>query len=269
MESVKLNKLRDILSGSGKAIIAFSGGVDSTFLLKVCADVLGKENTIAVTASSETYTAGELSYAGVMASELGVKHIILRTNELKDENFSSNPPDRCYYCKKSFITEIFILAEKMGIKHVLDGSNFDDESDYRPGSRASAELGIESPLRDAGLTKNDIREISKSMGLSSWDKPSSPCLASRIPYGERITEEKLEMVGKAEEFLKSLGFSTVRVRHHGRIARIEITERDFGAILNAGTRRAIIEHLKKSGFTWISVDLEGYRMGSLNETLDE
>jgi pyridinium-3,5-biscarboxylic acid mononucleotide sulfurtransferase len=250
-----------------RVIIAFSGGVDSSFLLAVSEAALGKENVIAVTASSETYTESELSLAKEMAAETGVRHIILETGELNNPDFVSNTADRCYFCKKDFYSKIMELSKKMGISNVLDGSNADDVSDYRPGRKAAIEFGIISPLIEEGFTKKDIRLLSKELGLSVWDKPANPCLASRIPYGSKITTERLEAVFKAEAFIRSKGFSIVRVRHHDQIARIELPVQDIGRLMQDSIREEIARYFKSLGFVWITIDVEGYRMGSLNSAL--
>ncbi len=263
----KLNNLKKILSNMESVLIAFSGGVDSTFLLKVATDVLGG-NVIAVTALSETYSEEEIKDAERRAKEIGVKHLIIETEELKNPKFSENPPERCYYCKKELFSKLKEIALKEKIKFVLDGSNYDDLDDFRPGMKAAQELGVRAPLKEAKLTKADIRELSKKMGLSTWDKPSLACLASRFPPYVKITEEDLKRIEKAEKFLKSLGFKQVRVRHHFPIARLEFSVEDFSKILNSKKREAIVKKLKELGYLYVTLDLEGYKTGSLNKLIN-
>lgn len=260
----KLDQLKEIIKTYGRAAVAFSGGADSTFLLKVCMEVLGKDNVIAVTASSETYTPGELEFARSMASGLGAKHIILKTDELSDENFLSNGKNRCYFCKKNFYSKLIQIAEQENISYIIDGSNADDNKDYRPGTRAALELGIKSPLVEAGFAKEDIRRFSRDMGLSSWDRPANPCLATRLPYGSVITREKLLMVAQAEDFIRALGFHIIRVRHHDRIARVEVSSSEIAGFCRDEIRNKVVKRLKEIGFIYVAIDLEGYRMGSLN-----
>ena len=269
LNNSKLNSLKKLLRDYRKVIVAFSGGVDSTFLLKICVDVLGKESVIAVTAISDSYTKKELKYAKSIAKNCGVEHILLETNEMSDDNFLSNPPDRCYHCKRHLFSELKNIAKARNIEYILDASNVDDKSDYRPGRRAVKEFFVKSPLIDAGITKEDIRRYSKALGLDSWNKPANPCLASRIPYGSKITKDKLEMVQKAETFLRNKGLKVVRVRYHGEIARIEVPEDDIKKLTEKDMRTKIIKYLKHLGFVWITVDLRGYRTGSLNEILAE
>lgn len=247
-------------------LIAFSGGVDSTFLVRVAYDILDGE-TLAVTARSPSYPASELKEAGKLAHKIGIKHLIIDSQELNNEDFTQNSPRRCYFCKKELFSELVRLAGEKGIRWVADASNSDDQNDFRPGREAASELGIRSPLLEAKLSKNDIRHLSWKLGLSTWDKPAYACLASRFPYGERITEEKLERVGKAEVFLRSLGFRQLRLRHHGSLARLEVDEGDIPAFLNENKRKKIINYLKILGYDYIALDLQGYRPGSMNEPL--
>ncbi len=263
----KLENLKNNLKTLKKAAVAFSGGVDSSFLLAVCSDVLERENVLAVTASSETYTESELAFAKEFAKQTGVQHIIVNTDELNDPAFSCNPKDRCYYCKKSFYSKALDKIKNLDYGILLDGTNADDSSDYRPGYIAAKELGIKSPLLEFGFTKNDIRNLSKSMGLPAWDKPADPCLASRIPYGSKITREKLEAIANAEKFIHDLGFCIVRVRHHNETARIEIPASDLSRFMQDDIRKKVNEYLKSLGFIWISLDMEGYRTGSLNSAI--
>ncbi|RKY02493.1 ATP-dependent sacrificial sulfur transferase LarE [Candidatus Poribacteria bacterium] len=267
MAADKLERLRDIVRGLESVLVAFSGGVDSTFLLKVCLDVLGRENVLAVTAESELYPREEVEGARTLAESLGARWRLIRTDELCNEAFASNPPERCYYCKMELFSKLKEIAGEEGLKHVVDGSNADDVGDWRPGMRAAEELGIVSPLKEAGLGKEEIRKLSKEMGLPTWDKPSMACLASRFPYGHRITPEELRMVGEAERFIRGLGFKQVRVRHHGKLARIEVEPSGIERLASAGIRERVARKLKELGYTWVTVDLQGYRTGSMNEAL--
>lgn len=247
-----------------KAVLAYSGGTDSTFLLKVAHDILDN-NVLAVTATSSTYPKQELDQAKQLAKNIGVNHIIIKSEEMKNEKFSKNTPNRCYYCKKELFSKIKKIAAAKNISHIIDGSNVDDMKDYRPGTKALIEHGVRSPLREAGLTKKEIRDISREMKLDSWDKPAQACLASRFPYGTRITEERLKQVERAESYLSDLGINQIRVRYHNDIARIEVKKDDFLKILKH--TKKIIQQFKKLGFTYITLDIEGYRTGSLNEVL--
>ena len=263
----KTDELKAIIRARPKALVAFSGGVDSTLLLKVCRDVLGPENVTAVTGVSETYTPEEKRTARRAARELGIKHVLLETDELSCGDFAANPPDRCYHCKRELFGKISDLAKTLGIDAFYDASNLDDLSDYRPGRRATEELGVVSPLVLAGFTKKDVRTLSKRLALSSWDKPANPCLASRIPYGTPITLENLDRIRAGEKFLRDLGFPVVRLRHHGEMARIEVPPADFPRLLKPATARRIAARLKSLGYLWTALDIEGYRMGSLNRAV--
>ncbi len=262
----KLAKLKNDLRKMEKVAVAFSGGVDSTFLLKMAHEALGA-GVIAVTARSSTYPEREYHEATEFIKGLGVKHITIISEELEIEGFSKNPSNRCYFCKKELFSKITELAAQNGITHVVDGTNIDDLGDYRPGMTALSELGISSPLREAGLTKEDIRLLSKEMGLPTWDKQPFACLASRFPYGHEITREKLGMVDRAEQFLLDLGFRQVRVRHHGDIARIEVSTGERSRFFDEGLMDRVHEKLKETGFKYVALDLKGYRTGSMNETL--
>ncbi|MBC7330468.1 ATP-dependent sacrificial sulfur transferase LarE [bacterium] len=254
-------KLREIIGNMRKVMIAFSGGVDSGTLLAVAIEVLGRENVVAGTIKSPLESEEDLKQAKALCEKLGVEQVIVQ----EDISFlSHNSPDRCYICKRMTYKRLWEEARKRGIDFLLDGTNADDFSDYRPGLRAKEELGVRSPLAEAGMKKEDVRELAKELGLPIWDKPSSPCLATRIPFGERITLEKLKMIENAERFIKSLGVSDVRVRCHmeGELARIEVREEEMEKIWN--NRKQIGEMLSKIGFRYIALDLRGYRMGSLN-----
>lgn len=267
MRQSKLDKLTEIIRSSPKAVVAFSGGVDSSLLLRLCRDHLGRENVLAVTGVSQTYTPEEKAGAKRFAKELGVRHVLLETDELACREFAENPGNRCYYCKQELFNKIAGLARKKGFPAIIDATNADDLADYRPGRQAAEERGIVSPFVLAGFTKEDIRDLSKRLGLASWDKPANPCLASRIPYGTPITEDVLDQIQAGERYIRSLGFPVVRLRHHGRLARIEVPAEDIARLLKPGTRRKIAARLKSLGYLWIAVDLEGYRTGSLNESL--
>ncbi|OGO78827.1 MAG: TIGR00268 family protein [Clostridiales bacterium GWB2_37_7] len=262
----KLENLKTIIEKSNGAVVAFSGGVDSTFLLKIAHDVLG-DKVLAVTANSETYPKRELEEAKAFVESLGIRHIVIETLELEIEGFADNPPDRCFYCKHELFSKLTEIAKNNGIDYVYDGSNFDDRNDHRPGMRAAKQLGVVSPLKQAEMTKDDIREISKELGLSTWNKPSFACLSSRFPYGTKITPEKLVVIGEAEDFIRDLGFQELRVRHHDNIARIEIGRADLERIIPFADR--IVEKVKSLGFLYVTLDLAGYKTGSMNYTLSD
>ena len=262
--TIKMENLKDKLRRMGRVVIAFSGGVDSTFLVKVAYEVLGK-NVIAVTAASSTYPKTELEEAKRLARLIGVRHIIVNSEETEVENFKRNPPNRCYYCKKELFSRLKEIAKKEKINYVLDGTNYDDLTDFRPGMKALRELNIISPLKDVKLTKEDIRNLSKLMNLDTWDKPACACLASRFPYGIRITKERLDRVEKAENVIRNLGIRQLRVRYHNEIARIEVNKKDMQLLLEHSD--SIVKKFKELGFIYVTLDMEGYRTGSLNEVL--
>jgi uncharacterized protein len=264
----KFNNLQQRLRRMDRVIIAFSGGVDSTFLLKT-ASLSGLSRLIAVTGSSESVSGDEMACATEMASSLGVEHDIIKTEELKDSKYADNPPDRCYYCKKELFGRLRDIAERENISYILDGTNADDAHDWRPGNRAAREEKVESPLLDASLNKNEIRQLSKKLGLPTWDKPATPCLSSRFPYGQKITSESLDRVRKAEKFIRKFGIRELRVRNHAEVARIEISPEDFSILTAHDIRKEVVDYLKSLGFSYIALDLQGFRSGSANELLSE
>ena len=262
----QLKNLREILLEMESVLIAYSGGVDSTLVLKVARDVL-KDKVLAVTADSSVYPSEEIEQAKALAQSLGVRHEIIQSQELSNPKFIANPKDRCYWCKKELFAELLSIAREHNLKYVLDGTNFDDLDDFRPGFKAAKEFGIRSPLKEAMFTKEDIRSLAKRLGLPVWDKPSFACLASRFPYGTKITRENLAKVDRAERLLREIGLIQVRIRHHDTIARIEVPQEDIPKLLEEKLRRDIVSHLKKLGYSYVTVDLEGYRTGSMNEVL--
>lgn len=264
----KYDILKQYMLSLESVAVAFSGGVDSTFLLQTAKDVLG-DKVMAVTSVSCLFPEREIREAKAFCQNEGIRHILFGSEELAIEGFRRNPMNRCYLCKKELFKKMKMIAAEHGIKYVAEGSNLDDNGDYRPGLQAVAELDIKSPLRLAGLTKVDIRELSRKKGLKTYMKPSFACLASRFPYGEEISEQKLEMVDKAEQFLFDLGLHQLRVRIHGTVARIEVEEQDFPRLMEKANRGKIVDELKSYGFTYVSLDLQGYRTGSMNEMLEE
>jgi uncharacterized protein len=269
-ESKETNKglkgLSNILSSMESVLIAYSGGVDSTFLLKVALDVLG-DKVLAVTSDSPTITRKELSYARNTAKELGANHIVLKTDEMDCKDFIKNNSQRCFWCKSELFTKLNDLAKKHGYNYVVDGSNYSDTSDFRPGLKAARKLGVRSPLIEACVTKEDIRNLLKTWGLPIWNKPATACLSSRVPYGQSISVSLLNRIEKSEDILHESGFKQVRVRDHNDIARIEISAEDFSKLLDPNVKDHISRSLKELGYKYIAVDLDGYRTGSLNEAL--
>ena len=262
----KMKKLEEILSGYGSVMVAFSGGVDSTFLLAMAKNVLS-DDVIAVTGDSLIHPEREKKAAAEMAVKLAVRHIILPTRELELAEFKTNSPNRCYICKKNLILALKSLADKLGVAYILHGANVDDLDDYRPGFSAAEEMGVLAPLIEAGLTKSEIRELSREMGLETWDKPSMPCLATRLPYGVSITREKIQQIEAAENILFELGFKGARVRHHEDMARIELDPKDFNLAVKPDTRGDILKSFKKLGYLYVALDLEGYVTGSMNRSI--
>lgn len=262
----KFARLRDILKEMQHVIVAYSGGVDSAFLLKVAVDVLGND-AYGVLAVSPTYPSREYDKAKDLANKIGAKLRIINTREIENEDFVNNPVNRCYFCKSELFNEITRIAKKENLKNMVDGSNYDDLGDHRPGKKALQELNVRSPLQEAKLTKNEIRELSKRFGLPTWNKEELACLSSRFPYGEKIEIDKLRMVDQAENFLRDLGFRNIRARHQGKTMKIEVAPQDIKRFFDDDIRQKVISEIKNIGYTYVTVDLEGYRRGSLNEAV--
>lgn len=264
----KLARLEDLIRATGGMAVAFSGGVDSTFLAAVVFRVLGVR-ALAITALSSTYPAWEQQEARELAVRIGIRHLEVDSHELEDPHFLENPPDRCYYCKKELVDLVRRTAGEQGMDVIADGTTVDDLDDHRPGRRAAREGGMRSPLLEAGLTKHEVRELSRGMGLPTADKPSLACLASRIPYGTRITPERLGAVDRVEQVLRDLGFRQCRVRHHGQVARIEVEAAHLAGLCQPAVRSKVLAAAHEAGFTYVTADLDGYRTGSMNAVLSE
>ncbi len=263
---IKYDQLLDRLRQLEGAVVAFSGGVDSTFLLFAAHEALG-EAALAVTGRSPSVPADELSGARELAERIGARHRVVDTDEFSDPRFRANPPDRCYHCKSTLFSTLWSVARAEGIGAVIEGSNLDDRGDYRPGSKACEELEVRSPLVEVGLTKDEIRALSRDRDLPTWSKPAMACLASRVPYGEELTPERMGRIEAAERAVRSHGFDQLRVRDHGTLARIEVAPDDIPRVAEASVRETLVDALKTAGYTYVSLDLSGYRTGAMNETL--
>ncbi len=263
----KLTALQGAFKQYGTALVAYSGGVDSTFLLKVATDTLGRENVLGVTSKSETLSEEEFRQAMEIAQRQNFNVQVIEYSELGIDGFANNTPQRCYFCKRELFGRLRQLADTQNITVIMDGCNYDDLDDFRPGVKAAQEAGVVSPLKACGLTKAEIRELACEMGLPNWDKPSCACLSSRFPYGTAITRERLKMVGEAERFLTRLGLPQLRVRYHDAIARIEVPPDSLAFLLEPDVREAVLYKFRDVGFTYVALDLQGYRTGSMNETM--
>ena len=262
--ATKHQALRELIAGMGRVIVAFSGGIDSTLVLKVAYDVLG-ENALGATAVSPSLARSEREETANLAQLIGVPHIFVETHELDNPNYAANPSNRCYFCKSELYDVLVPIAARRGYRFILDGTNADDVGDFRPGQQAAREHGVRSPLRESGFTKAEIRSLARQLGLPNWDKPAMACLASRIPYGQAVTMPTLRQIDEAEAFLRSLGFRQLRVRHHDNLARLEVEPEMFPAVLER--REEIVAGLRAIGYTFVTLDLAGFRSGSMNDML--
>lgn len=262
-----LGRLHNLLRELAPVLVAFSGGVDSTLVLQVALQAAGADEVLAVTAHGPVHATSELETAYSVASYLGVRHMVMATDELALPGFAANKPDRCFVCRHSLFQRLLDMAGSEGLRTVVDGSNRDDLDDFRPGLQAARALGVRSPLAELGLDKQQVRSLARRLQLPDWDRPASPCLASRFPYGEPITRQGLHMVEEAERYMHQLGFRQVRVRHHGSLARLEVDSTEVGHVADESVRSDIVRYLRHLGYVYVALDLEGYRTGSLNEAL--
>ncbi len=262
----KYERLVAIVKELGSVLVAFSGGVDSTFLARAARDALG-DRALLVTADSETYPSAELEEARRLAGLLGMRHLVVETRELDNPDYAKNPPNRCFFCKEELFTKVRPVALREGAAHIIYGANMDDLGDHRPGMQAARQMGVRAPLIEAGLTKREIRDLSKDLGLPTWDKPSFACLSSRFQYGESITAEKLQQIDAAEALIRGLGFRQFRVRHHDSLARLELPLSEISRLWENGLHEVIAKGLRELGYVYVTVDLQGFRSGSGNEAL--